>query len=266
MFGASPAEAPNEAWGIGSSLGRAAVVRYTDAGWTVAPPLEDATGAPLEGFSLAHPEAGVNSAPSPLAAQMTADGSGAHARLGEGRRQRTPGAARARTGGRVQGSAWPAPEAEAPAGEAGLKPGEELFGSSQAPMVAALDEEGGQAGALVVPGERTRRRDRGQRAALGRRALEPRADRSPRREQRTVHRPRAGRELAERRLAARAALLQIPARIGRPVPSPCRERRTARVARRDAEPRRRGRRTAAGADVRLARAVHGCARRRSHRC
>jgi hypothetical protein len=151
MFGASPAEAANEAWGIGTSLGKAAVVRYTDSGWTVAPPLEDAAGTPLEGFSLAHPEAGIYSAPSPLAGQMTPDGSGAllgSARSGGKERHallvREPG-------GSFKEAPGPLPEGEAPPEEAALQPGEELFGSNQAPMVAALDEEGGQSGAFVVP-------------------------------------------------------------------------------------------------------------------
>ena len=109
------------------------------------------TGAPLEGFSLAHPEAGIYPNPSPLAGQMADDGSGAL--LGSAKAAGTVRQALlARDpGGAFKEVAGPLPEAEAPAGEAGLQSGEKLFGSNQAPMVAALEEGGGHAGALVVP-------------------------------------------------------------------------------------------------------------------
>jgi hypothetical protein len=154
MFGAAPAEAPDEAWGIGSSIAGTAVVRYTDSGWTLGPPLQDSSGAALESFSLAHPEAGTHSAPSPLAGQMTDDGSGAL--LGSA----TPAGGKAHEALLVRDPGGAFKEVpEAPAGEAALQSGEQLFGASQAPMVAALDEGGGHAGALVVPvdegGERT---------------------------------------------------------------------------------------------------------------
>ena len=47
MFGAAPEEAPDEAWGIGSSIAGTAVVRYTDSGWTLGPPLQASSGAAL---------------------------------------------------------------------------------------------------------------------------------------------------------------------------------------------------------------------------
>src|SRR5580700_5817209 len=72
MFGASPEEAPNEAWGIGRA-GQAGtpnyvIVRYAaGAGWTRAPAMLNSTGQLLEGFT---PAKGV------LAGQMAPDGSG----------------------------------------------------------------------------------------------------------------------------------------------------------------------------------------------
>jgi hypothetical protein len=152
MFGSSPSEAPDEVWGIGTSMGGTAVVHYTaNTGWTLGPPLQDAGSSPLEAFSLAHPEAGTHSAPSPLAGQMTAAGSGAllgsAKSAGKGRQAllvRDPG-------GAFKEAPGPLPEGEAPVGEAALQSGEQLFGANQAPMVAALDEEGGHAGAFVVP-------------------------------------------------------------------------------------------------------------------
>lgn len=152
MFGASPKEAPNEAWGIGRSQGVAAVVRYTsESGWSLAPALQDSSGNPLSGFELDQPEPGKYSTPSPLAGQMTPDGSGAllgtAPSTGSGERRmllvRDPGGAFKETAPLLG-------EGEAGAGEAALRSGEELFGLNQPPMVAAL-EEGSHAGALVVP-------------------------------------------------------------------------------------------------------------------
>jgi hypothetical protein len=146
MFGASPGEEANEAWGIGTSIEGTSVVHYGASGWTLAPALEDSTGAPLEAFSLAHPEAGIYSAPSPLAGQMTTAGSGAL--LGTA----TSAGGKAHQALLVRDPGGPFKEMPAASsGEAALQAGEQLFGTNQAPMVAALDEEGGHAGALVVP-------------------------------------------------------------------------------------------------------------------
>jgi hypothetical protein len=152
MFGASPKEAPNETWGIGRSQGATAVVRYSsESGWSLAPALQNAKGEPLSSFKLAQPEAGKYPTPSPLAGQTTPNGSGALLGTvpapGSGIRRvlliRDPGSAFKETA--------PIPsEAEAGAGETALRPGEQLFGIDQAPMLAAL-EEGSRAGALVVP-------------------------------------------------------------------------------------------------------------------
>jgi hypothetical protein len=152
MIGSSPQEAPGETWGIGRYNGAAVVVRYTDeTGWSSpALGLLDSGDQPLKGFQLAHPEGFRFANPSPLAGQMTADGGGAlvgtiPAAVGGGGVQqvvlvREPGGSFQET-------------APVPAQGAGalLKQGEGLFGINRAPMVAALEEPGGKAGALVVP-------------------------------------------------------------------------------------------------------------------
>ncbi len=153
MIGASPGETPGETWGLGEvSEGLAAfptrLVRYTtDSGWGTGPALQDTEGAQLQGFRLDHPQ-GLDAA-SPLSGQITFNGAGAMigtvpAAGGGGSRQLV---LVRRPGGAFQ--AAPAVEGE---GEAELlKPGERLFGDRRAPLLAALDEGGGRAGALVVP-------------------------------------------------------------------------------------------------------------------
>jgi hypothetical protein len=156
MFGASPGEGPDEVWGIGRSQGQSAIVRYTDAGWSLGAALENAEGQPLSGFRLDQPEAGKYPAPSPLAGQMTPDGSGVL--LGT---VAPPGAGKTRQvmlardpGGAFKEVASPPAQAEAEAGEVGLKTGETLFGLNHAPMVAALEEGGAHhTGALLVPAD-----------------------------------------------------------------------------------------------------------------
>ncbi len=146
MIGASPAEAPGETWGVGVRDGASAIVRYTTAGgWSLAGEPLDSTGRPLAGFELDRVEGFRLPFPSPLAGQMTADGSGVLAGTapqtgGTGTRQvllvRAPGGA----------------FTEAPAlPEGTLKEGESLFGLNLAPAIAALEEAGGGAGVLVAP-------------------------------------------------------------------------------------------------------------------
>ncbi|HTQ68967.1 MAG TPA: hypothetical protein VMI13_09790 [Solirubrobacteraceae bacterium] len=145
MIAATPEEAGaggGETWGIGREVGSQStnlLVRYTSQqGWLRAPSLP-------EGFALA-PD-GL------LAARMTPSGAGAM--LGTiAKREvvlvRDPG------GSFVATAAVPA---EGEGGEGGegpaalLAPGEELFESkgSRGPLLAALDEPGGVAGALVAP-------------------------------------------------------------------------------------------------------------------
>ncbi|MGC2375170.1 MAG: hypothetical protein WA484_14975, partial [Solirubrobacteraceae bacterium] len=157
MIGVSPGEAPGETWGVGQTDEGAGtfpsvLVRYTtQTGWTLAPRLLDSSGNPLAGFKLDRPDGAI---PSPLAGQMTVSGSGAL--LGE-----VPGG---HHGGESGGSAGlqvllvrnpggafaqtaPVPEE----GEVALKPGETLFGAGRAPLIAALEESPGKAGALIVP-------------------------------------------------------------------------------------------------------------------
>lgn len=158
--GSPPAEATNETWGIGKVAGGGKVAgseetfpyglaRYTrEAGWTLGPQLLDTSGQPLDGFEPDQPSG--LSTPSPLTGQMTADGSGvlvgtASPLAGATREQvllvRNPGKGFQQTP--------PVPEEEA--GETLLGAGEQLFGSRRAPLIAPLEEEGGTAGALVVP-------------------------------------------------------------------------------------------------------------------
>lgn len=138
MLGSSPEEAPDETWGIGKvgALGQStwAIVRYTsESGWTLASPMLDGAGAALSGFAPAE---------SQLAGSISANGSGAL--LGS-----VPGATEPREVLLVRdpGQAFTETSSEAP-----LEKGEHLFDPDKhlEPMVAAL-EEGGSAGALVVP-------------------------------------------------------------------------------------------------------------------
>jgi hypothetical protein len=155
MIGASPAEAPDEIWGVGEpNEGNgefpSTLVRYTsEGGWTLGPGFLDSEGKPLRGFTLYAPD---GSTPSPLSGEMTADGAGVlggevpGSSSGEATRQvvlvRKPGGA--------YGQA-PLPES----GPAALAPGETLFGAGRAPLLAALDEGSAKAGALVVPVKRS---------------------------------------------------------------------------------------------------------------
>lgn len=148
LIGSSAAEAPGETWGVGHGSGAGiftpTLVRYTrESGWTVGASFQDASGAPLKAFRLALP--GGSGKPSPLAGRFTDSGAGAL--LGEVPPEehqvllvRDPGGAFHET----------APLEEA--GEAvALKEGESLFAANRAPLLAAIDEASGHAGALVVP-------------------------------------------------------------------------------------------------------------------
>jgi hypothetical protein len=151
MIGSSPQEAPDETWGVGSSEeGGAQVVRYVaGSGWSLGPALLGRTGQPLSGFKLDQP-AGAQ-APSPLAGQMTPDGSGVLVGTvseGEGASETSRQVVLVRNpGGSFQETA-PLPSE----GPAALAPGELLFAEAdRAPLLAPLDEPGGDAGALLVP-------------------------------------------------------------------------------------------------------------------
>jgi hypothetical protein len=144
LFGASPAETPGETWGLGTHEGAAALVRYTTAGgWSAGSALLDAEGNPIEGFALEAllPEG----APSPLAGSTTAAGSGVL--IGTAEKQTKQVVLVRNPGGAFQETLAEPGES----GEAVLKAGEKLFGQNRPPLIAALDEGGGTAGAFVVP-------------------------------------------------------------------------------------------------------------------
>jgi hypothetical protein len=154
MIGASPEEAPNETWGLGqSNSGASVLVRYaTGSGWSLGPPLLNASGQPLSGFKLDQPGGAL--APSALAGQMTPGGSGVLVGTvpsadGTGTREvvlvRDPG-------GSFKETAPVPAEGET----ALLKPGFALFAmANRAPLIAPLDESGGKGGAFVVPVSKT---------------------------------------------------------------------------------------------------------------
>jgi hypothetical protein len=150
MFGSSPLEAPEEAWGVGQRGGGSVLVRYLpesagQGGWSLGSPFLDSKGAPLTGFAMDQPEAYREATPSPLAGQMTPRGSGAlGGTVGSGSSARQVLLVR-KPGGAFQETT------PVPSGEEGLAEGEQLFGVNRAPMIAALDEEGGGTGALVAP-------------------------------------------------------------------------------------------------------------------
>jgi hypothetical protein len=149
MIGASPGEATDETWGVGLQDGASVLVRYThESGWSLGPGLLDASGQPLSGFKLDHPEGGTYEFPSPLSGQMTSDGSGVLAGTipSESAGAVEPALLVRNPSGSFQETAVLPHE-----GEAALDEGERLLGINRAPMVAALEEAGGQTGALVVP-------------------------------------------------------------------------------------------------------------------
>ncbi len=145
LFGSSAQEEAGETWGIAPGSRSAQVVRYSPGGgWTLGAALQNAAGEPLAGFSLDTPEAFRESSPSPLAAQITPGGAGAM--LGTAA---SGGSLRQVVLVREPGGAFK--EAPVPEGGEGLAPGESLFGVNAAPVIAALQEAGGNAGALVAP-------------------------------------------------------------------------------------------------------------------
>jgi hypothetical protein len=146
MLGSSPAEAPNETWGIGEvgafNSGSWTFVHYADgAGWSRVPWRESGGNTPALDTVL-KPAGG------PLAGRIAAGGAGALLATV------TPDAQLARKvvlvrapGGDFQETTPVSSEGEG----ALLKPGEDLFSTGRAPLVAALGEGGSKAGALVVP-------------------------------------------------------------------------------------------------------------------
>jgi photosystem II stability/assembly factor-like uncharacterized protein len=130
FIGASPAESPGEVWAFATSRGE--IVRYTDAGsWE---PLSRAVGPEGQPIAdLAYMEG-------PVAGDVTSGGALVLAAAAGGLQllvRRDPG-------GGLHSAPVPGP--------ALLPEGEELFGPS--PVLAAVDEPGGLAGAFVVPSRR----------------------------------------------------------------------------------------------------------------
>jgi len=163
MIGATPDEAgaPGEleTWGLGVPRGSgsesagAELVRYFhdalsgEGVWSLGPALESSAEQPLSDFKLDA---------SPLAGQMTPDGAGVLAGTlpHEGGGARLVLLVRKPGGAFVETAPVPAEsekgllkEGEVPL----LKEGEALFSASRAPLIAPLDEAGGEAGALLVP-------------------------------------------------------------------------------------------------------------------
>jgi hypothetical protein len=153
MIGASPSEAPGETWGVGESgegAGASTVLaRYTtETGWSLGPGLLNSAGQPLAGFKLDQPQAfSGSSEPSPLAGQLTADGAGVMVGTVPGEGTAVSQVVLVRNPGN---SANPFQQtATVPAED--LSSEESLLGAKRAPLIAALEESSGHAGALVVP-------------------------------------------------------------------------------------------------------------------
>jgi hypothetical protein len=144
MIGATPQEAPGtqETWGVGQAGSTTLLLRFQkpsggEGGWSLGPALP-------RGFELAK---------GPLAGQMTPGGVGALV----GTVPAEAGSRRVvlvrRPGGAFEATP-PVPAEGEPLGtgeEPLLHAGESLFASTRAPLLAALEEPGGEAGALIVP-------------------------------------------------------------------------------------------------------------------
>lgn len=134
FLGASPQEAPGEAWAV--ATGGKALARYSDAGgWETLPPPTAAGGGPASGLSLAFGASAGRTTPQggiAVAGETEVEGEIAEVLV-----VRDPGA----------------PAREAPSPESLLIPGEALIaGSGAGRLLAATEEPGGKVGAFVVPG------------------------------------------------------------------------------------------------------------------
>ncbi len=147
LFGASPAEAPGEVWGVGTKPGTGEsvdLIRYTDAGgWESVPePVDAEGGAPVTGMEI--PETATAGRTTPAGGVVVA------ARIGTEARSNVEGSEAILV--RDPGGAF---HAVAPT-EGFLEKEEELFrytGPFQATSIrmAAVEEAGGKTGAFVVP-------------------------------------------------------------------------------------------------------------------
>jgi hypothetical protein len=146
MLGSSPAEAPNETWGIGEvgafNGGSWAFVRYAEGdGWSRSQ-WREAGGVQPAASTVLKP------APGPLPGRIAANGAGAVLATVTPSEQQPREVLLVRSPGGQFDETPPVPSE----GEGALlHSGEELFSNRRTPLVAALEEEGGRAGALVVP-------------------------------------------------------------------------------------------------------------------
>jgi len=136
LIGATPEEpgspGAGETWGVGKEGSSAVLVRYTSAGgWTLGPALPG-------GFQLLT---------SQLAGAMTPTGSGVLAGTVTASGKTHEAVLVRKSGGAFEETL----QVPSEGGTALLSKGETLFAANRAPMIAALDESGGNPGALVVP-------------------------------------------------------------------------------------------------------------------
>ncbi|HUA11769.1 MAG TPA: hypothetical protein VMA83_07165 [Solirubrobacteraceae bacterium] len=152
MLGSSPGEATGETWGIGQGNSEGAqawqLVRYSTAsGWTVGPSFENEHGEPLSGFQPAGSPGPTGEPIHDLAGSIASGGAGAL--LGFVSDKSAPNGQLRMVLVRDPGGSF---RETAPVPEALLNTTtESLYSEYRAPMVAALEEGGGRAGALVAP-------------------------------------------------------------------------------------------------------------------
>lgn len=148
-------DASGETLGLGQENGAPTLVRYTpEGGWTLGGALLDSSGEPLTGFELDIAEGFLYPFPNPLSAQMTANGSAVLAGCTDCATPQQMLLVRD-PGGPFRETA-PLPTS----GEVALAKGEQLLGTRDAPLVAALEEADGKAGALIVPVDEEDQRDK----------------------------------------------------------------------------------------------------------
>jgi hypothetical protein len=147
MIGSSPAEAPDETWGVGVTNQASVLLRYTsESGWSLGPGLLNSAGLRLSGFKLDQPTG--LTAPSPLAGQVTPTGAGVLIGTVASPAGPSEQVVLVRNPGGAFQETTPVPTE----GEGALLGEEEsLFSGTRAPLLVALDEGGGHAGAFVVP-------------------------------------------------------------------------------------------------------------------
>ncbi len=152
MIGSSPVEAPDETWGVGQGNGagkfHSPLVRYTrEDGWSLGPPLRERGRRTADGIQA---RGSRRRDASPLAGEIAPRGSGAligeipaaskEAPLRQVVLVRDPGGAFRETAA--------LPRNRRSLAAVGRKP---VRAPDRAPLLAALDEGAGHAGALVVP-------------------------------------------------------------------------------------------------------------------